>query len=112
MILSLLSDLHTTQVDYVQAYTQTDLDADVDDCLFFSKDPKTIEELFTDEGDVGNFLGMKVERQKNGSINLTQPGLIDKIIETVGLESNSSYLTTPSSGPLLTKDSEGKERRH
>jgi hypothetical protein len=30
----------------------------------------------------------------------------------VGLESNSSYLTTPSSGPLLTKDSEGEERRH
>jgi hypothetical protein len=93
----------------------------VDDCLFFAKDPKTIEELLvslrkkivlTDEGDVGNFLGIKVERQKNGSINLTQPGLIDKIIETVGLESNSSYLTTPSSGHLLTKDSEGEERKH
>jgi hypothetical protein len=30
----------------------------------------------------------------------------------VGLESNSSYLTTPSSGPLLTKDSEGDDHRH
>jgi hypothetical protein len=163
MILSLLSDLHTKQVDYVQACTQADLDAEtyvniprgfhvidgklkfsmdpptdhdkahflklkknayglkkgghlfwkklrdgltqigfvqseidqclllrgdciivtyVDDCLFFSKDSKTIEELLvslrkyfllTDEGDIGNFLGIKVERQKNGSINLTQP---------------------------------------
>jgi hypothetical protein len=53
-----------------------------DDCLFFAKDPKTIEELLvslrkefvlTDEGDVGNFLGIKVERRKNGSISLTQP---------------------------------------
>jgi hypothetical protein len=65
------------------------------------------EFVLTDEGNVGNFLGIKVERQKNESTNLTQPGLIDKIIETVGLESNSLYLTTPSSGPLLTKDSEG-----
>jgi hypothetical protein len=93
----------------------------VDDCLFFAKDPKTIEELLaslrqefvlTDEGDVINVLGIKVEQQKNGSINLTQPGLIDKIIETVGLKSNSSYLTTPSSGSLLTKDSVGEIRRH
>jgi hypothetical protein len=30
----------------------------------------------------------------------------------VGLESNSSYITIPSSGPLLTKDSEGEERKH
>jgi hypothetical protein len=163
MILSLLSDLHTKQVDYVQAYTQADQDAEiymniprgfhvvdgklkfnmdsptdhekahclklkknayglkqggrlfwkklrdgliqrgfvqsqidqcillrgdyiivtyVDDCLFFAKDPKTIEEVvaslrkefvLTDEGYVGNFLGIKVERQKNESINLTQP---------------------------------------
>jgi hypothetical protein len=54
------------------------------------------EFVLTDEGDVGNFLGIKVEMQKNGSINLTQPGLINKIIETVRLESNSSYLTTTS----------------
>jgi hypothetical protein len=176
MILSLLSDLHTKQVDYVQAYTQADPDAEiymsiprgfhvvdgklkfnmdsptyhdkahilklkknayglrqgghlfwkklrddltkrgflqskidqclflrgdciivtyVDDCLFFVKDPKTIEELLvslrkefvlTDEGDVRNFLRIKVTREKNGSFNLTQPGLIDRIVETVGLE--------------------------
>jgi hypothetical protein len=61
--------------------------------------------------DVGNFLGIKVAREKNGYINLTQPELIDKIVETVGLQSNSSYFTTPSSGPLLTKDSEGDDRR-
>jgi hypothetical protein len=29
MILSLLSDLHTKQVNYVQAYTQADLDAEL-----------------------------------------------------------------------------------
>jgi hypothetical protein len=45
----------------------------------------------TDEGDVVNFLGIKFERQTNGSINPTQLGLINK-------------------GPLLTKDPEGEER--
>jgi hypothetical protein len=70
------------------------------------------EFVLTDEGDVGNFLGIKVERQKNGLIDLTQPVLIDKIIQRVGLESNSSYLPTPSSGPLLAKDSEGEECKH
>jgi hypothetical protein len=29
MILSLLTDLHTKQVDYVKAYTQADLDAEI-----------------------------------------------------------------------------------
>jgi hypothetical protein len=64
------------------------------DCIFFAKDQKTIEELvvslrkefvLTDEGDVGNFLEIKVERQKNGSINPTQLGLINKSIGTVRL---------------------------
>jgi hypothetical protein len=45
----------------------------VDDCLFFAKDKNTIEELvvslrkefvLTDEGDVVNFLGIKVEDKR------------------------------------------------
>jgi hypothetical protein len=69
-----------------------------DDCLFFAKDDNTISDLckclsteflLKDEGDIENFLGIniahKVEDDGSVTITMTQPGLIDQILDDVGL---------------------------
>lgn len=69
-----------------------------DDCLFFAKDDKTItdlckclstEFLLKDEGDIENFLGInithKLDDDGSVTITMTQSGLIDQILEDVGL---------------------------
>jgi hypothetical protein len=69
-----------------------------DDCLLFARDDDTISDLcqslstkflLKDEGDIAGFLGIQINHAiaPNGSINITmtQPGLIDQILEDVGL---------------------------
>jgi hypothetical protein len=69
-----------------------------DDCLLFAKDDDTISDLcqslsteflLKDEGDIAGFLGIQIDHTiaPDGSINITmtQPGLIDQILEDVGL---------------------------
>jgi hypothetical protein len=67
----------------------------VDDCLLFGPTDKdvldTINELkqhflLDDEGEVKNFLGIHVARDpKSRTITLTQPGLIEGVLEDLGL---------------------------
>ena len=66
-----------------------------DDGIFCGKDKAEIDmcmsELgrrfdITDEGDIDEYLGVKVTRMKNGTIELTQPHLIDSIISDLGFK--------------------------
>jgi hypothetical protein len=41
----------------------------------------------TDEGDVGDFLGVRIDRKDDGSIELTQPHLIDAILKNLRMGS-------------------------
>jgi hypothetical protein len=61
----------------------------VDDTLFFAKEMSDIDDLIEDlqktmvlevEEDVAGFLGVHIDRRDDGTINLTQTGLIDRII--------------------------------
>ena len=54
----------------------------------------------TDEGDVNEYLGLKVDRHADGSIELRQPHLIDKILETAGLKADSKTHRTPAAEVL------------
>ena len=64
----------------------------VDDAGIGAKDPNDIDRLIEDlrklgfelkkEGDFTSFLGIKLQTLEDGSIELTQTGLIDKILET------------------------------
>jgi len=46
----------------------------------------------TKEGSFNEFLGIKMETRKNGSINMTQKGLIEKIIEITKMQDcNPNY---------------------
>lgn len=89
----------------------------VDDVLFAwrSKEDadKFFEELkaqkfdFTVEESVTSYLGIKFEHsEEDGSYTLTQPGLIDKIIEDMGME-DCNPNKTPSARVPLGKDAEG-----
>ncbi|CAJ1947016.1 unnamed protein product [Cylindrotheca closterium] len=67
----------------------------VDDAGIGAKDPadidKLIEELrelqfeLKNEGDFNEFLGIKFDKRKDGSVELTQTGLIDKVLEAAGM---------------------------
>jgi histone deacetylase 1/2 len=81
----------------------------VDDCLFFSPSETNILKVLDDlkqemnltiEGkDVMKFLGMNVKRE-GSTYTLTQPGLINKIIEATGLTSCNVEHTPASDTPL------------
>ena len=43
----------------------------------------------TIEGDIGDFLGVKIERNKDGSYSLTQPQLIDSILQDLNLQGDN-----------------------
>jgi hypothetical protein len=91
----------------------------VDDCLFFGPDGNKIDAfvnelekggmaLTREDDDVYHFLGVSVDsNQKSGKVVLTQKGLIDKVLRTVGLDASSKKKTPASSTPLGT-DAEGE----
>ena len=94
----------------------------IDDCIIFAPSDKAIDQVvkdlrdysrrFTvdDQGDVGDFLGIQVQKQDDGSILLTQPQLIASIIQYLHLQASSNSKKTPSTTTsLLHKDSDGPE---
>ena len=83
----------------------------VDDCLFFSKDKDKIRSMIsaieaagftlTIEDDVYAFLGVEVKFDRaKGTVSLTQPGLIKKILDLSGLASSNAKATPADKDPL------------
>jgi hypothetical protein len=65
----------------------------------------------TDEGDVGDFLGVLIERSNDGSIKLSQPHLIDSILKDLRLNSsNVKSKPTPAVPDKLLKRHTSSER--
>ncbi|KAL7563769.1 hypothetical protein ACA910_020453 [Epithemia clementina (nom. ined.)] len=93
----------------------------IDDCLLFSPSKQAIDAVVLslrnsyqgfnvdDQGEVKDFLGIKIRKQTDGSIMLTQPHLINSIIQDLQLQSNSQVRETPAlSTVILHKDEQGK----
>ena len=86
----------------------------VDDCLFFGKEVTDIDKMIAslketfdlnEEDNVAGFLGIKLNYLEDGSIQLLQDGLIDRISVALGLDEMSKTVDTPTlSTPL------GRER--
>ena len=73
--------------------------------LRLSKQNFTIE----DEWTVGVFLGVRINHHDNGTITLTQPQLIDSIIEDLNMKDNTKPRPIPAcSSKLLHKDTNGE----
>ena len=94
----------------------------IDDCIVFGLGSQAIDQVvadlhacsrhFTvdDQGNGGDFLGIKVQNQEDRSIMLTQPHLIDSILKDLHLQSSSNTKKTPSvTTSLLHKDTDGPE---
>ncbi len=78
----------------------------VDDCLFFSRSQKDIDDSIeairacgmelNKEDDAAGFLGVQIEKRPDGNIALTQSGLTDRIVEALGLtDSNAKATAAP-----------------
>ena len=94
----------------------------IDDCIVFGPSAKAIDQVVSDlrscpqqftvddQGDVGDFLGIQIKRQDDGSIHLSQPHLIDAIIKDLHLQPDSNHKTTPAvPSTLLHKDTDGSD---
>ena len=88
----------------------------MDDCVVLSPDEKAITDFIesmkmdytlTDEGDIAAYLGIQVVTKKD-SISLTQPALIQRIIETVPLKDQRMH-DTPAD-VTLHRDKDGQAR--
>ena len=74
-------------------------------------DPKCATKYdITDEGNVDEYLGVKVEQQLDGQIKLLQPHLIQQIIDDMGFRDNTATKVTPAlSTQILQRDDDGEE---
>ena len=62
----------------------------------------------TDEGDLADYLGVKIQRLSNGTIKLSQPHLIEQILEDLGFKGNTMERETPALSTVkLNQDVEG-----
>lgn len=59
------------------------------------------------EGEVGDFLGIRIEKERNGNFKLTQTGLIDKVIAAADMI-DCNAIATPTSKEALGSDKDGE----
>jgi len=81
----------------------------VDDCLFFSKDQKDIDDCIKRiqdtgmdlgvEADAAGFLGISIQRTDKG-VELTQSSLIDRVVTALGLDDANHKLSAAPKKPL------------
>jgi hypothetical protein len=63
----------------------------------------------TDEGDLADYLGVKIEQLPNGTIKLSQPHLIQQILDDLGFSSQTKSQPTPAASTIkLNRDPLGK----
>jgi hypothetical protein len=92
----------------------------VDDCLIFSKDDAILDSIIkhlssifriTSDTDVGAYLGLDIKRNSDGFLEITQPGLIDKVISICGLENESNEHWTPADAILHASSAPNEPRQ-
>ena len=92
----------------------------VDDCLIFHKSKEGVSACIdslanefdiTREGSIEKYLGVNIHWHSDGTIEMTQPFLIERILSLLGL-SDSNSVATPVIKPLLHRDSSGPLRKN
>ena len=97
----------------------------VDDCIVFQKKgsneaDELIRKLqegeekftFTDDDNLEKYLGVDVKRKKDGTIELTQPHLIERVLLQLGIDEKVNSHPTPAVKPLLYKDLDGLPQKY
>ena len=91
----------------------------VDDLLFWAKDEADIVALtaklrakgllLEPEDDAAGFLGVRLHRHDDGRIEMRQTGLIDRIVEALGLDvATAKKKLTPATSEPLIRDEDGE----
>ena len=92
----------------------------VDDCICLSPNPADVDRFIadlratnfnvTDEGQLSDYLGVKIEKLPEGKFKLSQPHLIAQILEDLGLDQHStlSKPTPALSSKIIGRDVDGK----
>jgi Reverse transcriptase (RNA-dependent DNA polymerase) len=72
---------------------------------------KEIGEMFkiTYEDSVNGFLGININRKKDGTISMTQPKLIDDILNNLGLKENSTTKSTPALSTVIRQPNDNDD---
>ena len=66
----------------------------------------------TDEGSLEEYLGLQIDHKSDGLFRVSQPFLIDRIIDTIPSMKDAQSSKTPASpGTVLTKDTEIEPRK-
>ncbi len=86
------------------------------DYLIHSLQHREEQYILTEEGTLDKFLGININKLNNNRFKLSQPFLIERIINFVESECktdvNIKTMPNPVGKPLLHKDLEGKERKY
>jgi hypothetical protein len=75
--------------------------------LVIKKDDQMHTFELRDEGEVGDFLGIRIEKGGSESFQLSQTGLINKVLKASGME-DANTAPTPSVTDPLGSDKEGE----
>jgi hypothetical protein len=91
-----------------------------DDCIIFSKEDQVIDDLLCnlsqmfsieDQGSVQDYLGIRmIKDPANKTISVTQPGLIESVLQDLNLLQDAKSNDTPSVG-ILYPDCDGIPRQ-
>ena len=116
-----------TRLKYVQSKTDpclyyrkdTMLAIYIDDCILIAKTEKLVTEAvkelslnfeITDEGEVDEYLGVKIEVLKDKRVKMSQPFLIDQILSGLGFNERTKPKKTPAvSSKILHQDKGGEK---
>jgi len=90
-----------------------------DDCIMVSDNSSTLENAImemskkfeiTDEGEIDEYLGVKVQHNDDGSFELSQPLLIEQILTALEFNNHTKPKRTPAlSSKILQRDEEGPD---
>ena len=94
----------------------------VDDCIIISKSKEEAGAIFekltskefkmTDERKTEEYIGILITHNDDGSLRMSQPHLIDRILYSVpGMNDARSVTTLASAGIILTKDTNSETRK-
>ena len=88
-------------------------------CCIVSKYKETIDALLKniskkfmliDDGGVKSYIGMNVSKDPNENITMSQPAIIDRIFNSLGI-CNESKMHDTTANVILTRDGDGNRRK-
>jgi hypothetical protein len=83
---------------------------DIDQAI---SDLRAVDFTIEDQGDLNDYLGIKINKRNDGTMELTQPQIIASILEDLNFQANTRIADTPALvGEVLQRDEDGPSAAH